>query len=82
MKRIVVGQRGWVWVGDYSQSLDEIVLENARCIRRWGTNAGLGQLAAEGPKTNTQLDAPGTVRLHRLSVVATYDCNEKAWAKS
>jgi hypothetical protein len=77
--RIVIGQRGWVWVGYYSASADEVTLSSARCIRRWGTpGEGLGALAA-GPKPGTVMDPAGTVRLHPLAVVATYDCDASRW---
>lgn len=76
--RIVIGQRGWVWVGRYKESGDEVTLTKARCIRRWGTSAGLGELV-DGPLDATVLDPAGTVRLHRLSIVATLDVKEDAW---
>jgi exosome complex RNA-binding protein Rrp4 len=78
--RIVIGQRGWVWIGKYAQTGDEVVLSDARCIRRWGTSKGLGEIAQGGPTKTTVLDPAGTVRLHRLSVVATLDANEEAWS--
>lgn len=40
--RIVIAQRGWVFVGRYSTDGDQVYLDNARVIRRWGTTAGLG----------------------------------------
>jgi hypothetical protein len=76
--RIVIGQRGWVWIGRYQQEGDEVTLTDARCIRHWGTTKGLGELV-EGPTKSTVLDQVGTVRLHRLGIVATYDVNEDAW---
>lgn len=79
MKRIVIGQRGWVFVGTWSQEGAEIVLTDASVIRRWGTERGLGQLALEGIQPNTILDPTGTVRLHRLAVVGTLDCIHPSW---
>lgn len=76
--RIVVAQRGWVFVGRYSATADEVTLEHARCVRRWGTTKGLGELAA-GPTKSTVLDPAGTVRLHPLAVVATFDCDAEKW---
>ena len=72
-KRIVIAQRGWVFVGDYSIDGDDVTLSNAQVIRVWGTTKGLGQLALEGPTSSTKLDDAGTVRLHRLAIVATLD---------
>lgn len=69
-RKIVVAQRGWVLVGDYSiEGDDEIVLTNASVIRIWGTTKGLGELALSGPTSKTILDPAGTVRFHRLTVV-------------
>ena len=57
---------------------DQVTLTNARCIRKWGTKQGLGQLVG-GPTAQTILDPAGTVRLHVLAVVATYDASEDGW---
>jgi hypothetical protein len=78
--KIVIGQRGWVWIGEYAEEGDRVVLTNARCIRRWGTTKGLGEIAEGGPTEKTVLDPAGTVRIHVLAVVATLDANEEAWA--
>lgn len=77
-KRIIIGARGWVWVGDFSQDGHNVIIENAYCIRVWGTDKGLGQLC-DGPLDATILDYVGTIRLHELSLVATYDCNSTMW---
>jgi len=80
VKRIVIGQRGHVWIGDVEEeTLDQLRLVNASAVRRWGTTAGLGQLAKEGPRPNTVLDACGTVRVHPLAVVGQLDCDVEAW---
>lgn len=78
--KIIVAQRGWVFIGRRSVDGDEVTLTDAKCIRRWGTTKGLGQLALEGPQENTKLDPAGTVRLHRLGIVASFDCAEEPWA--
>ena len=77
--RIVIAQRGWVFVGYYKQGA-EVVLSKAQCIRRWGTTRGLGEIAAAGPTKDTVLDPHGTVRLHPLAVVATIECEATKWA--
>ena len=79
MKQIIIAQRGWVFVGDVQTAGDNVVIENAQCIRRWGTTKGLGELAANGPTKSTVLDSMGTVRLHALAVVAAIDCEEGKW---
>lgn len=77
-KQIVVGQRGWVFVGDVSEDGDDLVIGNAQNIRIWGTERGLGQLVA-GPTSETKYDPYGVVRLPKLSVVARINVNEGAW---
>jgi len=77
--RIVIGDRGWVFVGRLTEHGDHIRLTNTKTIRRWGTTDGLGQLAINGPTDDTVLDETGTVNVYRSSVVAVIDCNEAAW---
>jgi hypothetical protein len=61
--QIVVMDRGWVYVGRVSIDREQqlVTIQNARNIRRWGTNAGLGELAERGPQPATKLDPYGTV---------------------
>lgn len=78
--RIVVLQRGWVAVGDLDRSnAPQLKLENSSIIRRWGTTQGLGELAANGPLTETKLDPSGTLEFHELAVVATFVTEQDAW---
>lgn len=76
--RIVICHRAWVFVGLVSREENEIVIRDAKNIRRWGTTKGLGELFT-GPKANTVLDEAGTVRLHPLQIIATLDVDAKAW---
>ena len=76
MKQIVIAKRGWVFVGSVTRTENEVVIEDAAVVRRWGTTAGLGQLAAKGPTADTRLDPCPTVRIHPLAIVATMDCAE------
>lgn len=78
--RIVVAQRGWVFVGYYGRDERDVVLKKAKSIRRWGTQHGLGELE-NGPKKDTVLDMAGTVRMHPLQVIATIDVNKETWKK-
>lgn len=79
--RIVVLQRGWIYVGYYSKvSEDEHRLDSAKCIRSWGTSKGLGELL-KGPTATTKLDDSGVVRFHPMTVVCSLDCEVKAWKK-
>lgn len=78
-KRIAVLQRGWIYVGDYYREGNDCRLENAACIRSWGTSKGLGEIAENGPNDNTKLDPCPTVEFHRLGEVLTIICNSKKW---
>ena len=80
-KVILVLQRGWVVVGDLAKdTADSVELTNASVIRRWGTTRGLGQLAIEGPKKATILDACGTVSAHPLAIVLRLACEPHTWS--
>ena len=59
---IVVLDKGFVYVGTLVTGAKFITIENAKCVRRWGTTNGLGQLAKEGPQSNTVLDDACKVR--------------------
>jgi hypothetical protein len=60
--RIVVADRGWVFVGACDDNDDgTVTICNARNIRRWGTTTGLGELI-NGPLPETKHDKYGTVR--------------------
>lgn len=78
MKEIVIAQRGWVFVGDVSEAGDQIVIENASCIRKWGTTKGLGELV-NGPTPNTVLDPVGHVQMHQLTVIARIKAGGELW---
>lgn len=77
--RIVILQRGFVMVGKYRQNGSACELHNAHVIRRWGTTKGLGEIAANGPLTDTTLDHAGVVKFHELTVIATINCEAKKW---
>ena len=79
--KIVILQRGWVFVGRYSEVGMDCKLEDSKCIRQWGTTKGLGELAENGPTDSTKLDKVNDVSFHELSVVALLDCNDKPWKK-
>jgi hypothetical protein len=79
-KQIVILQRGWVAVGNYSVVKDECVLTDAAVIRTWGTTKGLGELAESGPLTATKIDRCPDMRFHPMTVIARMDVNEVAWS--
>lgn len=80
-KQIVILNRGWCLIGDYSEKDNECTLDNASVIRVWGTTKGLGELAEEGPKTNTKLDPCPQVNFHKMTMVARMSVNESIWNK-
>ena len=51
-------------------------MQNAHCIRVWGTSRGLGELV-NGPTEKTILDPMGT--LHLESVLFTMEVDQDAW---
>jgi hypothetical protein len=71
---IVVLDRGWVYVGRCRQEGTNLIIEDAKNIRRWGTTQGLGQLALEGAQPNTILDPVGTVIAPMRAVIHQIVC--------
>jgi hypothetical protein len=62
-KRIVIADRGWVFVGDCQDHEDgTVTITNCKNIRRWGTTAGLGELVNGPIAGKTMADQYGTVR--------------------
>lgn len=67
-QEIIILDRGWVIHGDAHRTLGEargesmFTVYNASVVRRWGTTAGLGQLA-EAKQPDTILDPLGTVTI-------------------
>lgn len=80
-KQIVILNRGWIVVGNYSEKGDNCTLTDASVIRIWGTTKGLGELAESGPLTNTKLDPCPNVHFNKLTMVARMDVNETNWNK-
>ena len=77
--RIVILQRGWVFIGKYFENGDKCRLENSSVIRNWGTTKGLGELASGGPTSSTKLDPTPTVEFHKLTIIATILCDNQVW---
>jgi hypothetical protein len=82
MTQIVVADRGFVYVGLVTMEGDFCVIREARNIRYWGTSKGLGQLALEGPNSNTKLDTIGTVRVPVRALISLVDTESKLWSKN
>ena len=64
-KHIVVLQAGFVFMGEWhpATKTQPAYITNAFNIRKWGTTAGLGEIALNGPTKDTVLDPCGTVVL-------------------
>ena len=77
--KIAVLQRGWVFIGRFSQEGEQCKLTNAACIRIWGTKSGIGEIAAGGPTKNTVLDRCPDVNFHVLTAILVMDCTEARW---
>jgi hypothetical protein len=81
--KIVILQRGWCMVGRFERDGSECKLYNASVIRKWGTQNGLGEIAANGPTEDTVLDACNNgnapVEFDYLTVVACLPCMEDKW---
>lgn len=78
--RIIIAERGWVYVGRAAREGDQLVISDCYNVRNWGTSRGLGELALEGPKDGkTILDYYGTVRIHVLALCGMIDCDEDVW---
>lgn len=77
--KIVVLQRGWVYVGRLSKEGNTCRLNNAYNIRTWGTTKGLPELV-NGPTSSTKLDkCEGVVEFDWLTVIHTITVNEEKW---
>jgi hypothetical protein len=80
--KIVVLQRGWVVVGRFEREGTQCKLYNASVIRKWGTTCGLGEIAKDGPTSNTILDkCNGAVEFDYLTVIFTIDCEASKWSR-
>lgn len=77
-QQIAVLDRGWIYVGKTVEQGDKLVIEDARCIRYWGTTRGIGQLALEGPTLTTKLDPVGRVVVPMRAVISVIAC-KSAW---
>ena len=75
---IVVLDRGFVYVGDVVIEGDWCVMTNARNIRFWGTENGLGELV-NGPLKGTKLDFVGSLRAPLRAVISIIDVDAGKW---
>lgn len=77
--KIVILQRGWVYIGRFERNGNDCKLYNASVIRTWGTTKGLPELV-NGATSSTKLDkCDGIVEFDWLTVVHTITVNEEKW---
>ncbi len=76
--KIVVLDRGFVYVGATKIDGDFVVISNAKNIRVWGTSKGLGELTG-GPLSKTVTDRVGTVRAPLRAVISLIDVEQGKW---
>jgi len=77
--KIVVLQRGWIYIGRFTKDGNHCKLENAYCIRVWGTTKGLQELV-NGATSSTKLDkCEGVVEFDWLTVIHTIAVNQEKW---
>ena len=73
-KVILVATQGFVFEGVMENKDGFAHLTDASCIRVWGTDAGLGQLAVSGWQAGTVRDFCGVVDVPMANVVAIIEC--------
>ncbi len=78
---IVVLDRGFVYVGDVTIDGDWLLVQDAQCVRRWGTSHGLGELAEKGPQSQTQLEMACTIKAPLRAVVFLIKCEASSWIR-
>lgn len=76
--KIVVADRGFVYVGNVEIADDFVTLRNAQNIRYWGTTKGLGELVI-GPTSKTKLDKVGTIRVPVRAIISILDVEQSKW---
>lgn len=76
--KIVVADRGYVYVGNVVDDGNFTTITNAKNIRYWGTSEGLGELV-NGPLSSTKLDEFGTVKIPNKAVIFYLDVNQEKW---
>ena len=76
--KIVIADRGWVFVGHVTTDAQWCYISKANNIRVWGTTKGLGELAS-GPLSSTKLDKAGSVKIAMRAVIGLIDVEEAKW---
>ena len=76
--KIVVLDRGFVYVGGVKIDGDFVVITGAKNLRIWGTTKGLGELV-NGPLSGTKLDDVGMVKSPLRALIGLIKCEETKW---
>lgn len=75
-KHIFVVEGRWVFVGVLRNETDtHYMLDDAQCVRRWGTTNGLGELAVDGPSPNTVLEIASQCSIRKDKTLFTLATN-------
>ena len=78
---IVIVDRGYVYVGKVVHTKKWCEMEGAKNIRRWGTRNGLGELALNGPLSETILDPVGNIQIPAHAIISVIETDAKLWEK-
>ena len=76
--KIIVADRGFVYIGYAEEQDDYIRLTSASNLRVWGTTKGLGELV-NGPLSGTKLDKVGILRIPNRAVISVIDVEQSKW---
>ena len=77
--KIVVLQRGWIYIGRFERIGNDCKLYNAYNIRSWGTTKGLPELVNGATKDSILDKCDGIVEFDWLTTVHTITVNSKSW---
>jgi len=78
--KIIILDRGFVYVGKPEQQPGIWLIKQARCVRQWGTTKGLAELV-NGPTNKTVLDGSMTVHVPDRAVLQMIDVDQGSWNK-
>jgi len=76
--KIIIADRGFVYIGNTEETDDYVRLTNASNIRTWGTTKGIGELV-NGPLSGTKLDKVGSLRIPNRAVISIIDVEQAKW---
>ena len=80
--KIVVVDNGFVYVGNVHREAGFFIITNCFNVRRFGTTGGIGQLAMEGPTSETALDRTAPVLIPDNKLCHLMAVSETRWAST